>query len=239
MQSIFTGEWSRGGTMPEIPDDESWAVTEFADAELGEARCTQRLVELATVLAQRPSTSLPEACGIQAMLKAAYHFFDNAAIDPPEILASHMVATSNRLAGVPWVLAVQDITELDWTAHSATCRLGPLAHPAHQRLLVHTTLALTPERLHSPVGARGMASALLRYSCDRHSTGDTAPLRQAVCWIGCLGGFLARHGDGEPASRCCGKAFSISRISRPCTGSCALLPRNQKMWVKTSPKGEG
>jgi hypothetical protein len=150
MPSIRTGEWSREGTMPEIPDDESWAVTEFADAELGDARRTQRLVELATVLAQRPSTSLPEACGTPAMLKAAYRFFDNAAIDPQEILASHVVATSNRLAAVPVVLAVQDTTELDWTAHPATSGLGPLAHPAHQGLLVHTTLALTPARL--PLG---------------------------------------------------------------------------------------
>jgi hypothetical protein len=136
--------------MPAIPDDEAWAVTEFAEAELGDARRTKRLVELATVLASRPSTSLPEACGTPAMLKAAYRFFDNAAIDPQEILASHVVATSDRLAAVPVVLAVQDTTELDWTAHPATRGLGPLAHPARQGWLVHTTLALTPERL--PLG---------------------------------------------------------------------------------------
>lgn len=35
--------------MPEIPDDESWAVTEGADADLGDARRTPRRVELATV----------------------------------------------------------------------------------------------------------------------------------------------------------------------------------------------
>ena len=133
-----------------VPDDNSWAVTEFADADLGDARRTQRLVELATVFAQRPSASLPQACGHRAMLKAAYRFFDNEAIDPQAILESHVLATSDRLASVPRVLAVQDTTELDWTAHPATTGLGPLAHPAHQGLLVHTTLALTPERL--PLG---------------------------------------------------------------------------------------
>lgn len=136
--------------MTSIPDDDAWAVTEFAEAELGDARRTQRLVELATVLAQRPSASLPEACGDRAMLKGAYRFFDNDAIDPQAILASHVIATVDRLAAVPRVLAVQDTTELDWTAHPATTGLGPLAHPAHQGLLVHTTLALTPERV--PVG---------------------------------------------------------------------------------------
>jgi transposase-like protein/transposase Tn5 family protein len=150
MEVILTEEGSRGCTMPAIPDDESWAVTEFADAELGDARRARRLVTLATVLAQRPAASLPEACGTPAMLKAAYRFFDNEAIDPQEMVASHVGATSARLAAVPVVLAVQDTTELDWTAHPATRGLGPLAHPAHQGLLVHTTLALTPERL--PLG---------------------------------------------------------------------------------------
>ena len=125
-------------------------MTEWADAELGDARRTQRLMALATVLAQRPSASLPEACGSRAMLKAVYRFFDNDAIDPAAILASHVEATTARLATVPVVLAVQDTTELDWTAHPSTTGLGPLAHPDHRGLHVHTTLALTPERL--PLG---------------------------------------------------------------------------------------
>lgn len=138
--------------MPAIPDDESWAVTDWAAADLGDARRTQRLVELATVLAQRPSASWPEACGSRAQLKAAYRFFDNDANDPHAILASHVEATTARLAAGPRVLAVQDTTERDWTAHPATTGLGPLAHPAHHGLHVHTTLALTPERV--PVGLR-------------------------------------------------------------------------------------
>ena len=133
--------------MPPIPDDASWAVREFAETDLGDARRTQRLVALATLLAQRPGASLPKACGSRARLKAGYRFFDNAAIEAQALLASHVAATTTRLAAVPRVLAVQDTTELDWTAHPATTGLGPLAHPAHQGLPVHTTLALTPERV--------------------------------------------------------------------------------------------
>jgi hypothetical protein len=131
-------------------DDDTWAVTEFAAAELGDMRRTQRVITLATVLAQRPSASLPEACGDSAMLKAAYRFFDNAAIEPQDLLDSHVGATWPRLARVPLVLAVQDTTELDWTAHPATTGLGPLGHPAQRGLHVHTTLAFTPERV--PLG---------------------------------------------------------------------------------------
>jgi hypothetical protein len=130
--------------------DESWAVTEFADADLNDERRTQRLVEIATVLAQQPGASFPEACGRRARLKATYRFFDNEAVEPEAILASHIEATLDRLAAVPLVLAVQDTTELNWTHHPATQGLGPLSGPEQQGLMVHTTLAITPERV--PLG---------------------------------------------------------------------------------------
>ena len=112
--------------MSNLPDDTAWAVTEFAEAELGDVRRTMRLVELAHVLAQHPTAALPEACGDDAMLKAAYRFFANDAIEPHDVLDSHIEATYRRLHHVPVVLAVQDTTEVDWTSHPATRGLGPL-----------------------------------------------------------------------------------------------------------------
>jgi hypothetical protein len=136
--------------MSGLLDDTPWAVREFADAELGDLRRTQRVVELATALAQHPTASLPEACGTGAMLKAAYRFFSNDAIAPQDLLHSHIEATYSRLAQVPLVLAVQDTTEIDWTSHPATHGLGPLGHTACQGLHVHSTLVVTPERV--PLG---------------------------------------------------------------------------------------
>jgi Transposase DNA-binding/Transposase Tn5 dimerisation domain len=136
--------------MSDFSDTTNWAVTEFADADLGDLRRTQRLVQLAHVLAQNPRASLPEACGSSAMLKAAYRFFDNDAIEPSDIVQSHIEATYSRLGRVPVVLAVQDTTEVDWTSLHAATGLGPLSHSACQGLLVHSTLAITPERV--PLG---------------------------------------------------------------------------------------
>jgi hypothetical protein len=130
--------------------DESWAVTEFAEAELGDVRRTQRVIAVATQLAQQPGASFPEACGNRAALKATYRLLDNEAVAPEELLASHVGATYERVVRVPVVLAVQDTTEVDWTGHPATSGLGPLGSPAHQGLMVHTTLAMTPERV--PLG---------------------------------------------------------------------------------------
>src|SRR5216684_78476 len=114
--------------MSSQPDASNWAVNEFADAELGDLRRTNRLVELAHVLAQHPTAALPEACGDGAMLKAAYRFFSNDDIAPQDVLSSHIESTYSRLDKVPLVLAVQDTTEVDWTGHPATTGLGPLGH---------------------------------------------------------------------------------------------------------------
>jgi len=67
----------------------------------------------------------------------------------------------------------------------------PLCHPAEPG----------PARgaVYRPVGARGMASALRRHACHRHAAGDTAPLRQAVHWIGRLGAFSPAVAMEHPA----------------------------------------
>ena len=133
-----------------VVTDTNWAVHEFADADLGDERRTTRLVELASALGQHPTAALPEACGTGSLLKAAYRFFNNDGIAPQDILHSHVEATYTRLGAVPVVLAVQDTTEINWTRHPATQGVGPLGHTACHGLLVHTTLAITPERV--PLG---------------------------------------------------------------------------------------
>jgi hypothetical protein len=117
---------------------------------LGDARRTKRLIALADTFARRPSASLPHAAQDPAMLKAAYRFFDTDAIEPDAILASHCTATQDRCASVPLVLAVQDTSELDWSQHPATTGLGPIHTKKHVGLLMHTTLAITPEAV--PLG---------------------------------------------------------------------------------------
>src|SRR5690349_14762500 len=131
-------------------DTADWAVHELADAALGDSRRTDRLVELAGQLARQPDRSLPAACADAAQLKAAYHFFSNARVLPQAILAAHVVRTQERMAAAPVVLAVQDTTELDYSTHQATTGLGALNDAQQRGMLVHTTLALTPERV--PLG---------------------------------------------------------------------------------------
>ena len=129
--------------------DCDWAENEFGFVHLGDKRLTSRLVMLARSLARAPDTPLPQALPQWRELKAAYRFFDNAKAVPEHILAGHIDATWSRIRAVPIVLAVQDITYLNWAHHPATQGLGGLSD-AGRGVICHSTLAVTPERL--PLG---------------------------------------------------------------------------------------
>jgi hypothetical protein len=127
--------------------EDGWAEEEFGLVELGDERRTKRLMELARRLGQAPMASLPDATGDAALLKAAYRFFGNEEIEAQAILGSHIKASYERMKGEGVILAVQDTSLLDWTQHPATSGLGPLRTDKQQGLVMHSTLAITPERL--------------------------------------------------------------------------------------------
>jgi Transposase DNA-binding/Transposase Tn5 dimerisation domain len=126
-------------------NEADWAMNEFGGAALGDQRRTDRLAAAASVLAEHPRESLPEACEDAAMLKGVYRLLENAAVRPEAMLASHVLATLGRVGGAPLVLAVQDTTDLDYSAHRATTGLGAIGNGFGRGLLLHTTLALTPD----------------------------------------------------------------------------------------------
>lgn len=127
-----------------------WAEQEFGRAELGDERRTRRLKQLGTAMAEHASSSLSEACEDWAEQKAGYRFFSNEGVRPESILASHRAATVERMASEAVVLAVQDTTMLDYSQHRFTLGLGTLRSAKQQGMLVHTTLAVTPDRV--PLG---------------------------------------------------------------------------------------
>jgi hypothetical protein len=163
-------------------DEEDWAHAEFGAAELGDARRTRRLVQLAQQLAERPEASLPQALQQGAALKAAYRFFDNADIAPAHILAPHVVSSLTRMQGHPVILAVQDTTALNYAAHPATAGLGPTTSNAGHGMLCHGTLAFTPERL--PLGVLSVR-LWARSSVKHGNTRRTRPIteKESQKWL--------------------------------------------------------
>jgi hypothetical protein len=126
---------------PAPPAD--WAEVEFAQAPLGDRRLVQRCCQLGRVLYARPQAPLPQACGSRANTKAAYRFFDNPRVTMPAILQAHYQATCQRVADEPVVLAAQDTTSLNYSAHPATEMLGLIGSEREGPIgmLVHSTLA--------------------------------------------------------------------------------------------------
>ncbi|MDX6012219.1 IS4 family transposase [Cupriavidus necator] len=134
-------------------DTADWASEEFAEASLGDARLSQRLVALARQLAISPHTSLPQALS-PAELKAAYRFFDNDQVDTNVVLAPHIAQTLHRMEQLPVVLAIQDTTEFNLTHLHATEGLGRCTGGNERGFLMHSLLAVSPEGL--PLGVLGM-----------------------------------------------------------------------------------
>lgn len=123
----------------------AWAMSEVGAAALGDRRRTHRLAAVLSDLAARPGDGIPAACATPAATKAAYRFFASETIAPAAIVAAHVAASAERLRGEATILALQDTTTLDFTAHAALAGVGPLAHPARTGLLVHSVLAATAE----------------------------------------------------------------------------------------------
>jgi len=133
---------------------ENWAVEEFAGADLGDERLTQRLIKLATRFADKPTASIPGACNDWAETQAAYRFFEQSSdkkrgLDWQEILAPHVECTQARMRQHPVVLCLQDTTELDFNGQEAI-GLGPLSYEAQRGMYLHPTYVVTPHR--EPLG---------------------------------------------------------------------------------------
>jgi hypothetical protein len=112
---------------------------------LPDERLIKRAQLIMTQMGQRPGASLPKACGNWGQTKAAYRFLDNDAVDPQRLLAAHTQATVSRMQTHALVLALQDTTTLNYSAHPQTQGLGPISNNRDKTLglLLHSTLAVT------------------------------------------------------------------------------------------------
>jgi hypothetical protein len=63
------------------------------------------------------------------------------------LLEPHRRQTLAQASAVPLALFIEDTTELDFTAHPATKNLGPIGDGKGRGLLLHSTLAITPDGL--------------------------------------------------------------------------------------------
>jgi hypothetical protein len=124
-----------------------WAEEELGQSDLGDRRLNKRAVSIAKAFYARPQANIPQACQTRAEAKATYRFLDHPETSMEKVLASHYEATLDRIGREEIVLAVQDTTTLNYTAHAATENLGPIGYRRNGGigLLVHDTMAFNRE----------------------------------------------------------------------------------------------
>ena len=108
-----------------IPIDElGWSQQLFGGSDLGDARRTARLVDVAARMAKQAGSSLAKSCaGDQAALLGSYRLMRNGAVKPEAVRASGFARTAELAQSPELLLAVEDTTSVSYP-HAVAARLG-------------------------------------------------------------------------------------------------------------------
>ena len=129
-----------------------WVSDEVKTAKLNDKRLNERLAEVLSQLAARPTASIPAACGGRAEMVAAYRFCENQKTSFEAVLQPHRDATRQRMAAQPVVILPQDTTEIDVTRPGQeVAGAGHLDGDSRRGALLHVLCAFTPDG--TPLGA--------------------------------------------------------------------------------------
>ena len=137
----------RLGEIPRPENPQHWAEQEFGTVRLYDDRLKQRLYRIAQDFYSCPEANIPEACGSRARTVGAYRFFQNPKVTMDVVLTAHIEATIERIKQHRVVLAPQDTTTLNYSAHPMTEGLGPINTTENSAvgLLLHDTLCFTED----------------------------------------------------------------------------------------------
>jgi hypothetical protein len=159
-------------------------ATELSTIDLGDRRLNRRAGQLGETLATQPTLSIPAACGGWDETRAAYRFFDHAAVSAEAVLAPHITCTEQRLRAHSRVLCIEDTTELDYTKRKASMAgLGVLNYETRWGIYLHPTLAVTPEGV--PLGVLGWHSFIREPGTLGEEKAAHRPLeeKESVRWV--------------------------------------------------------
>lgn len=155
----------------------SWAETEFATLDCGDARRDRRFVRVASDFIRNPAAAISAACGGWAGTKACYRLFDQPEVNSGAILSAHRAAMLERLRaadGGTTLLVLQDTTSLNYDTHRSKQGLGPTSANGKDRtpgLFVHGQLVAGADG-----AVHGLASALI-YARQPRGAGEPAGKR--------------------------------------------------------------
>ena len=127
---------------------------EFADADLGDARRTRRLLDVVSRLAVDPAGSFPKAMVSESALEGAYRFLNNKAVTYGDILEPHWRRSAERVAERGVAVVAHDTTEVGFRTPRAG--LGRVTDGELGRgFFLHTALAVSCDGRKEPLGVVG------------------------------------------------------------------------------------
>lgn len=126
-----------------VLDAKEWAIETFGEAELGDPRRRDRLIQVAAAMAEDPGATFPTQMGDPSALHAAYRLFNNEAICFEQLQEPHWQHSREQARERQQVLLVQDTTDLNYSQHPKTKGLGPIGRSKKaQGFFVQSVLAV-------------------------------------------------------------------------------------------------
>jgi hypothetical protein len=124
-------------------DTASWAREQFGLADLGDQRCTERLILVAARMAADPAASIPGQMEGWAETKAAYRLLDADGVSFEAIATPHWQRT--RACGPGRFLVLGDTTELDFGIRRQVPDLAPTGNGGGYGFHLHAALVVGAE----------------------------------------------------------------------------------------------
>lgn len=124
---------------------EAWSET-FFEGSLPEKRLRERAVVIGEAMTKRPGVAMTGAFDDAKEARNAYNFFENERVSMPIVLDPARRVLADKLRALPageTVLAVQDTTEINLSAHPTMQGLGQLGNPKNRGLFLHPALAVS------------------------------------------------------------------------------------------------
>ncbi len=128
-----------------VPIDElGWSQQLFGGSDLGDARRTARLVDVAARMAKQAGSSLAKSCdGDQAALLGSYRLMRNGAVKPEAVRASGFARVAELARSPELLLAVEDTTSVSYPHAAAGLGLtGGKQTTKRNGFMVHSVLLL-------------------------------------------------------------------------------------------------
>lgn len=126
-------------------DEVEWSRQLFGGSDLGDARRTERLVDVAARMASQMGRSLAKSCGgDQAALLGGYRLMRNEAVEPEAIRNGGFASVAKQAQAQSLLLAVEDSTSISYP-HAVAAELGTTSNKQDAKrngFLVHSVLLL-------------------------------------------------------------------------------------------------